>query len=252
MPAAVKTYFDTHSFLESQHIQNIILDAYRNDFGKYASKTQHANLKKVFERAPALVGQRFKYAKVDPDIRSRELKVAIEQLVWAGIIQQIHATSASGVPLSAQVSEKKWKLLFLDVGLLQAFHEINATEYWVDDISQINSGCLAEQFVGQELLAYMNSRRENTIHFWQREKKSSSAEVDYVISHGEYIVPIEVKAGKTGRLKSMRIFMREKKSPFGVRISSAPLQFENNILSIPFYLIEHLPRFIEEVLRQHL
>ena len=113
-----------------------------------------------------------------------------------------------------------------------------------DDVLQINAGALAEQFVGQELLCLGDSYQERHLYFWDREKKGSSAEVDYVVNFGSRIIPIEVKAGKTGRLRSIRQFIEEKKSTFGVRISGHPLSLENNILSVPLYLIDQLPRLI--------
>jgi predicted AAA+ superfamily ATPase len=82
------------------------------------------------------------------------------------------------------------------------------------------------------------------MHYWHREERTSTAEVDYVIQVGSQIVPIEVKAGKTGRLKSIQIFLDEKKLPLGVRISQRPLELEKNILSVPFYLISNLSKLV--------
>lgn len=79
---------------------------------------------------------------------------------------------------------------------------------------------LTEQFVGQELLAYLDKKDVGHLFFWAREQKSSSAEVDFVTSIGNKIIPIEVKTGTTGRLKSLKIFIEEKKSLVGVRISA--------------------------------
>ena len=71
------------------------------------------------------------------------------------------------------------------------------------------------------------------------------AEVDYVINVEADIVPVEVKAGETGKLKSLRLFMKEKKAKLGVRISQEPLSYHDNILSIPFYMIENLKRLVQ-------
>ncbi len=110
------------------------------------------------------------------------------------------------------------------------------------DFLHIHRGALAEQFVGQELLAYTDFFREEKLFFWEKEKVSSSAEVDYVICIGQHIVPIEVKEGSQGHLKSLIQFIKEKQSPLGIRISQQPLTLKDNILSIPFYMIKHIPR----------
>lgn len=250
MPAALKKYLETKSLIECQRLQNSILQTYKTDFGKYATKTQHKYLQILFERAPALIGKRFKFSDVDSEVRSRELKVALEQLCWAGLLNCVYVTSASGVPLKSQKKEDRLKLLFLDIGLLQCAMEMDYEAGFNDSILQINSGSIAEQFVGQELLVYGEVFQNKEVFYWEREKRGSQAEVDYVIQQGADIIPIEVKAGKTGRLRSLQQFMEEKGSKIGIRISQKPLRLENNILSIPFYLIGHLKRLINESLER--
>ena len=105
MPAVVDKYIETKSFLAAHRLQTVLLESYRNDFGKYASQAQFKYLQKFFERAPYLVGQHFKYVKIDPDARSRELKVALEQLCWAGLINRVFLTRANGIPLQSEVNE---------------------------------------------------------------------------------------------------------------------------------------------------
>jgi hypothetical protein len=94
---------------------------------------------------------------------------------------------------------------------------------------------------------YTNKEEEINLFFWAREQKNSSAEVDYLIAIDSHILPIEVKAGAIGTLRSLKLFMEERKTPFGVRISERPLSYADRVLSIPFYLIEQLPRLTKEI-----
>lgn len=247
MPAVVGAYLKTNSLLQTQDVQSDILATYRRDFGKYAKSTKHKYLSLLFEKAPGLVGAWFKYNKVDPDVNSREIKIALQQLCHAGLLYRVYHTSASGLPFITTQNEKKFKLLFLDVGLVKRGCFLDTSLIFKEDILLINRGALTEQFVGQELLAYSDRKDVGKLFFWVREQKSSSAEIDFVISVGDEIIPIEVKSGSTGRLRSLKIFMEEKGSALGVRISSAPLALENDILSIPLYLIGELPRLVQEV-----
>ncbi|MES2504636.1 MAG: ATP-binding protein [Myxococcota bacterium] len=247
MPAVLNTYTQENSWLECARIQSGLLQTYRSDFGKYSTKAQHIHLEKLFEKAPGTVGEQVKYTSIDPDTRSREIKTAIQQLEWSGLLTKIRATAASGMPLEAQVKENLFKLLFLDIGLLQNANQINPSAIFEQDLLQINQGALAEQFVGQELLAYTDCYQDSKLYFWQREEKSSQAEVDYVINLDANVIPIEVKAGKTGRLKSLRQFMDAKKSPFGIKISTDGLAFEKDIISLPFYLIGQLQRICRQI-----
>ena len=248
MPAVTSSYLKKKDLLESQNLQSGLLSTYRNDFGKYSSKTNYKYLQLAYEKAPLLIGQHIKYSKIDPESRAKDLKQALENLQNAGLISPVYATSASGLPLNALVNKKKFKMLFLDIGLVNRTSKIDISTLMNADLDLINRGMLAEQFVGQELLAYQDYFDEAQIHFWQREAKNSLAEVDYVIQFNTHIIPIEVKANKSGRLKSLHIFMKEKQSTIGVRISSLPLSFEDNILSVPFYLIYKLKSLIQMAL----
>jgi len=244
MPAVVKRFLETQSFIETQTVLTSLLETYRSDFPKYATKTQYQYIQTFFERAPLLVAQHFKYTLVSTEFRSQDLKVALEQLGWAGLLYRVLATSASGIPLNAHAKENKFKLLFLDIGLVNCATKLDLQTAWDTDLLQINAGAQAEQFVGQELLAYANPHMNTQLFYWEREKKGAMAEVDYVIQSGSKIVPIEVKAGTTGSLKSLSQFLQDKKQPFGVRFSLHPLSFHDRILSVPLYLISQLPRLI--------
>lgn len=243
MPAVVDSYRQEHSFLECQRILGNLLETYRSDFMKYATKAQHKYLQLFFDKAPGLVAQHFKFSHIDPEVRARELRTALEQLGWAGLIHRVTVSNASGIPLQAHAKENKSKLLFLDIGLMNCANKADLQILWETHLRQLQAGAQAEQFVGQELLAYP-ALRQPQLYYWEREKPGALAEVDFVIQLGSHIIPIEVKAGTTGRLYSMAQFIRDKKSPLGIRISQQPLSFHSNILSVPFYLIEQIPRLV--------
>lgn len=245
MPEVVAHYTETQAITEVDKNHATILEYYQRDFPKYSRKIKPGALEKIFSKAPGLVAKHFKYVDIDPNIPARDLKPALEMLVKAGIIHQVTHTTANGLPLEMGINEKKFKLLFLDIGLVKHALGLDALTLLKEELILINQGNLAEQFVGQELLAYSPSYEQHKLYYWEREKRGSQAEVDYVISIRGQIYPIEVKAGKTGRLKSIQTFLQEKKLPLGIRISQNPLMLSQNILSVPFYLIHELPRLIE-------
>ena len=193
-----------------------------------------------------MIGQQIKYNKIDSEHRSRDLKQAIAALEAASIIHSVHATKAQGLPLDATINEKKFKLNFIDVGLVKRFNQLDASLLLQEDIMLLNQGALAEQFVGQELLAYSDNYEKTKLYFWARDGHGT-AEVDYVKVIGSKIFPIEVKSGKTGTLRSLKQYLLEHEVPFGIRISQQNVSFENNILSIPLYLISQLDRLVSEL-----
>jgi predicted AAA+ superfamily ATPase len=246
MPAVIQEYIDTGDLRQCQYIQSSLLTTYRDDFAKYAKTTQHRYLQRLLEQAPGMVGQNFRYAKVDAEMQSRELKPALEALLHAGIITKIHQTTASGLPLNTQLRDNKFKLLFLDIGLVKASQQLDIPLQQEKNLLLLSRGMLAEQFVGQELLAYADPYMPKELYYWQREKTGSLAEVDYVLSLNEHIIPLEVKAGKTGSLRSVQVFLTEKQQSLGARCSMYPLSFNNRIISIPFYLLSEVMRLLRE------
>ncbi|OGS27828.1 MAG: hypothetical protein A2297_06765 [Elusimicrobia bacterium RIFOXYB2_FULL_48_7] len=247
MPAAVKEYLDTKDFTRVSRIQNALLQTYRSDFGKYAKFSEQKYLQKVFDKAPQLAGERIKYTNIDTESKSRDIKNAVNLLSLAGVVKQVVSSAASGVPLGAQANEMKFKLNYLDIGLLQNACGLQAKLLMDTDIMQINSGAAAEQFVGQELCAYEDRYMDRRLFFWARDKRNSSAEVDYVCDIDSRIIPVEVKAGKSGSLKSLKIFLEEKKTPFGIRFAMDKLSFYDKVLTIPMYMIEQMHRLVREI-----
>jgi predicted AAA+ superfamily ATPase len=246
MPKVVDTYLRSKDINAAQKMQTVILTTYQDDFGKYAGPLDIRYINTLFVRIPRLVSQRFYYKDVDPELRARELKMALEKLREAGIVYKSHAVSASGIPLGAQINEKEFKLFFLDVGLVNRASGLGADIFLENDVILVNRGAIAEQFVAQELIAYGDPYLASELYWWSREKTGSSAEVDFIIAQDTRLFPIEVKAGKIGRLRSLKIFLEEKESEFGIRLSQNHLEVEDKVLTIPLYMIEQLPRLITQ------
>lgn len=243
MPEVVASYIKDKDFLQASYIQDALIETFKRDFGKYSRSLASPYLQKVFDAIPRMVGEQIKYVNIDRDSRSRDLKQAMELLTLARVITRISCTDASGLPLGSSLSNRL-KYLFLDVGLMQHICGIEADILKQGEIIQINRGGVAEQFVGQELLAYADPHLSADLYFWARDKAGSSSEVDYCIARGSRIYPVEVKSGKTGRLRSIRVFLEEKESPFGIRFWEGGLHLHDRILSIPLYMVGELNRLL--------
>ena len=107
-----------------------------------------------------------------------------------------------------------------------------------------NAGAVTEAFVGQELLAYSRPWAEQELHYWHREARASNAEVDYLLPLGDVVVPVEVKSGATGRLRSLRAFLDEKRSttPYGLRFCGQPASIHQDLHSYAIYAVPHVLR----------
>jgi len=247
MPGVLNKYFETGSVQEARLIQLALLQAYRADFGKYSKHHEHGHLETVFAKLPAFTSQQIKYSKLDSETPSRQIKLAIEKLALAGLLTQVFATSGSGLPFVAHKNERKFKALFLDVGLMLRACQVDPQVLVQEDILFLMQGAMMEQLVGQELLAYENPYETPELFFWERENKNAQAEVDYLLAYRSKILPIEVKSKSLGHLKSLKRFMQEKQSHIGIRIAEHPLSLHENILSVPLYMIFELPNLLANI-----
>ena len=239
MPEVVAEYSETKNYERCRRLQTSLLQTYRDDFNKYAKHTQHGTIATVFQGAVKQIGGKFKYSTLDPDVQSRNLKEALNLLVLAGVYHKVIRSTGDGLPLGGNLKENFFKVLFLDVGLMQNLCGLASDIIQEKDLMVIYRGALMEQFVGQELMAYEDDYEKPALYYWAREARNSSAELDYLCQYQSSIVPIEVKSGKTGRLKSLQLFLAEKQQPWAIKVSGSPLNNEKPILSVPFYLLRH-------------
>lgn len=207
MPAVVDAWRLKKDVHYCQEIQDEILLSYRQDFEKYAKKHQVPLLNKLLDHVGAQLGHKFKYSNVDVSIRSYALKAALELLQKACVVEKISHTSAQGFPLSANTDSNKFKIFFFDIGLLQRLQKVNLKEWMIAPMSVTYLGALAEQFVCQEFIASTSIATPPELFYWHREEKQSNAEIDFVFNIDHKIIPVEVKSGSSGRLKSMQLFL---------------------------------------------
>ena len=187
----------------------------------------------------------YKYSHVNPGIEAKFLKEALGLLGDARCLSKICHASGAGAPLLATTNERKFKIAFLDVGLMQNALGVQDSIILDNSIMQINAGSVAEQYVAQELLACADPYSDKKLHFWAREARGSNAEVDFLIEIEGMPIPVEVKAGARGSLKSMRLFLKEyPKTLLGVRYSMHELSYVDQILSIPLYMISQTQRLV--------
>src|SRR3989338_2401005 len=258
LPAAVSSWISDRSLSKVNKIQHNLLATYRDDFSKYNGRIATERLDETMMAVPKMLGQKFVFSHVSSSAQSNTIKQALSLLNKARICHRVSGSHANGVPLAAEIKEKYFKEIFLDVGLCCAALDLNLNQINnTDEITLINQGAIAEQVVGQLLRVIHPFYMQPALYYWLREEKGSNAEVDYVISHNGKIIPIEVKAGSTGALKSLHLMMELKKLKFAIRINSdlpsktevkvknySSKQIEYTLLSLPFYLLGQINNIV--------
>ena len=227
MPEVVAKWVETHNYLACQEVQDDIVVTYEDDFPKYRKKIDPELLRLTMRSAAIQATKKFVYAKVGAGYKTADVKKAIQMLAKAGILIPVTHTAANGMPLGSEADSSYRKMLLLDTGLMLRI--LNMTTGDISELTEqiltsdiadlVNKGPMAEMTVGLELLRYRTPNIRHEIFYWLREAKNSQAEVDFVTSYRQTVLPIEVKAGVQGGMKSLWLFMREKRLFNAVRCS---------------------------------
>ncbi len=236
MPEAVNQWVITQSSRDAKRVHADLVYAYEQDFGKYSKKHQIKYLHLLFSKAIDQLARKFMFSRVG-GYQKRELAPALELLEMAGLIYKVTRSAGQGIPMGAQADIDDFKIIFLDVGLSQALLKFDIAPWLIDPLATfINKGELVEAFIGQELLAYSDPIMKESLFYWHKESRGSSAEVDYLIQQHAQVVPIEVKAGVNKRILSMHIFLdSHPNSKYGIRLWAGQGVREESIYTYPLY-----------------
>ncbi len=252
MPAAVKTWLETESLQEVRHTHQEIVNRYRADAHRYCGRIAGHLVDKTLDEVPLQLGKKFIYSRVNKKTTTATLRKVLASLSKARVCHSVPATDADGLPLGGGTSRRYSKTILVDVGLYSTALDL---PFFFQDEQSLQEG-IAEQVVGQLLRTIRPFYMPPKLYYWLRDT-SSSAEVDYVTNNGPEVLPIEVKPGAPGMLRSLHTFMDLKKRSLAARIYSdfpkitnievknkegKRIQYE--LRSIPFYLVGQLPRLV--------
>lgn len=261
MPEAVSKWVQTHDYLKCQEVQSDILISYEDDFAKYKKRVDPVLLRQVLRSVALQAANKFIYTQVGEAYKSADVKNALELLILAGIVIPVTHTSANGIPLGFGADNTYRKMLMLDSGLMLRMLQMSmgdstdlTTHIITGDLVElVNKGPVAEMVVGLELLHNNMPNMRHEMYYWQRMARNSIAEVDYVICYKSRVLPIEVKAGVQGGMKSLWSFMQEKKlhdavrcslENFGGFIYNDAEGIERHVTICPIFAISQLPRLL--------
>ena len=204
MPEAVRVYWEEGSLLPAFEVQAEIIEAYRQDFSKYAPRADKDALDQVLSGVARHMGNQVKYTRLGEGFTGPTYHKAFDLLRTARVIHKVPSTDPSGLPLSAGSNARKFKAIVVDIGLLQRLCRLPVdVEITRTDLLSIFRGRLAEQFVAQELMM----SQSDDLYYWARDARGSAAEVDLLFVRAGKVHPVEVKSGKGGTLRSLHIFL---------------------------------------------
>lgn len=238
MPELISHYVQGENLQSCQRVLDDLIISLKADFTKYKKRVPALRLSEVFDSVVRQTGGKFVYSKAATEANHKQIKEAIELLIMAGLIIPVTHSSSNGIPLGAECDHKKRKMLIFDTGIFQRLLGLDITEIlFENNFEMINKGCIAELYVGLELLKSSSCYQQQSLYYWQREALNSNAEVDYVIQEQQEIIPIEVKSGKKGSMQSLYLFLKEKKRPYGIRFSLENYSTYNQVRVFPLYAV---------------
>lgn len=254
MPEIIKTDVEKQNLAGLPRVYESIWSTYKNDVEKYTSSdTERRIIKHIMESAPLDLDERIKFQGFgNSNYRSREVGESFRIIEDARLIRLIYPTTDVRPPLQSD-QKKSPRLQFLDTGLVNYSLGIQAEMLAMDDLSSAYKGAIIPHLVTQELIS-LQSIAPHKPNFWVREKAQSNAEVDLLYSYKNMAIPIEIKSGSTGTLRSLHQFIEVSDHNFAVRMYGGPFSVEAavtpnkkayRLLNLPYYLGTSLPAYIE-------
>ena len=232
MPEAISVYMKTKNMQEVRSVHNEILRAYRNDFSKHASKSDVIKINSILASIPkhlSKANSRFVFSAIKRSARAKDYEFALQWLLDAGIIYRVDRISKPEIPLIA-FTDTAFKIYFLDVGLLSALANL-PQEVIVegDEIFTHFKGAMVENYVVQQL-----TLQYKKLFYWESEGK---AEVDLIISDRFNVIPIEIKAGKSTKSKSLNVYDKKFNPKFALQFNLQNFGKSGKFYNYPLYSV---------------
>lgn len=231
MPAAINHYKDVQMNLLDfdRNVQGNIINAYLADMSKYTTSRDAVKVQAIYRsltKQLAADNRKFKYSVVEKGGKASRFESSLEWLLLSRASLECQMINRPEIPLSAYVESKHFKLYFSDVGLLMNMAQVPFSILRKEEEHNLFKGAIAENYVAQQLCA-----GGHLLYYW----KSKTHKVDFIIQRGEVVIPVEVKASKNKRSRSLMEFMKKYEPRYGIRLSTNNFGFSNSIQSIPLY-----------------
>lgn len=245
MPEVVQDFINNRDYKRVREIQKTILASYENDFLKHVPANTVEKIRMLWQTIPSQLAKenkKFIYSAIKTGARAKEYELALLWLKDAGLVYQVNRIKKPDLPLIAYQDFEAFKLFVVDVGLLSALTNVDVkTILEKTQIFEEFKGAIAEQYVYQQL---KSAEDDMPIYYWSND--SSRSEVDFVVQLDGYVIPVEVKAEKNLKAKSLKNFIQEYKSEKSVRTSLADYKLnDNNLYDIPLYAIGNIEAIVE-------
>lgn len=256
MPEVLKLYANGTDISSLDTVYDSLIYSFSDDVEKYAvSSAQTTYISYVIDHAFALGGTKITFEKFgNSEYRSREMREAFRTLEKTMLIRLVYPSISAEIPATPSLTRKP-RLHVLDTGFINHAKRLMGELVFNENIGDTHRGIIAEHITGQELLA-SNFSISNKLNFWVRDKKESSAEVDYILPWQGRHIPIEAKSGSIGKLKSLHQFIDYAPHNIAVRVYQGEYLVQKaktiagkefTLLNLPFYLVHRIEQELNKL-----
>jgi predicted AAA+ superfamily ATPase len=244
MPAAVMKWIESRDFYAVESVQSAILLSYEQDFSKHAPSHLVPKIRHIWNSIPgqlARENKKFLYGLAKDGARAREYEDALMWLKDSGLIRQLFRTTQAIFPLKAYIDLKSFKIFHLDIGLLRVMSGLSP-EIIIEKEAVFKEfkGAITEQYVLQQLSGMAEIK---DCYYWTTD---ATAEIDFLFSYKNQIIPVEVKAGENLHAKSLRVYIEKYKPDISIRTSLRNLQYAEGLINIPLFVFFELISIISK------
>lgn len=254
MPEIIQQFVATNDLIQLNPIYEDLIISYLDDVEKYAKNTNERKIIRfLIKNSFSYAGNRIKFIGfANSNYKSKDVSETFSLLEKTNILKLVYPSTQEKPPLISDY-KKMPRLQLLDTGLVNYFAGVQQEIFASKNILDVYKGRIAEHIVAQELDTVYPSLLKN-IHFWIREKKQSSAEVDFVLPYNNKIIPVEVKSGKSGKLRSLHQFMDKCPHKYAVRIYNSNFSIIQTktisgksfyLMNLPFYLTHKIKEYLD-------
>lgn len=246
MPMAVESYLETNDLKKVDYVKRGILKLYQDDFFKLDETGRIADL---FKNIPAQLNKnarRYQVSSVLPNERADSIAPLLSMLVESKTVLIAYHANDPNVGLANNKDPNLFKLFVADVGLFTTlvfldkdFTENTIYEKLLSDKSNVNLGYLYENVIAQMLAANGN---QLYYHTFLNPASGHNYEVDFLLSRGNKICPIEVKSSSHRAHASLDVFCEKYSNRVGNRylIYTKDYQKDGATQLLPAYFAQFL------------
>lgn len=260
MPQLTAAYLDSgKDITKVKKLYGGLLAAYKSDVEKYAkNETLRKVIRHIMDTAPSQIDERVNLNNFGgSSFRNREVKEAMQALENARLLDLLYPTTHTAPPI-VQDYRKRPRLQFLDIGLVNFQLGLHQELLTLSDLHDSTRGRIVQQLVYQEIKAQTQTP-STQLSFWVRNEGGTSSEVDLVYPYGNLLIPIEVKAGAKGRLRSLHEYMDRCTHSYAVRIYGGQLSIDDmqsrkgklyKLMNLPYFLAYQIEPYLKWFMQQ--